>query len=974
MRSNSPEIRHEDSKGQGHCSARVTARQQGSLLIVAVFAACILLLAYWSSSLVLAQKGIVPPTRTATSVPKSTARRTRTASPATPVRTSTRWPTPSQSGTATRTRSSPATPTRTPEPTQTLPTTGTPTGSVTLRPTATPTGSATLTPTVPVTGTLLFAITPRESSVPPGGRVSYTVAVTNTSASQVSVILATSDTLVPAFGSSLSKANLSLPPRGAGTITLTVSASAKIAEDSANVTTITAKVNGVERGHSSVTTRLLLVKFNRTFSGMGVSDHNVSPSTTVNVQIGVSSHLSVSSATLSDLVPRDWSVSNTGGGTVGVVNADLQKVEWRLGNLTAGTVVTRTYTLKSPALATPAPHQYQFYSALSVANQRVQGDPWPVLLQHPLSVVHFRVGRDTPLEKMTFVAPPDTPGRGLAPFQSFRVRFLVSNEQPAAIRWKPQLEWSTRADGGFQIVPPGRAGAGQPFYIRPLDGIANRRLIPPALFGLGPGPGMPQNGMIFTTENPAQVSVLNARSFTEIEFSVHAGVDAAYSTGYSFRLSDEGRIMTGKIARIETGAPPPLQLTQPQYPGVDAKAAGRAPARLATGPSPHGGYSNTADQCAACHRQHTARSRNLLAFADPQSSQCFTCHNGTGASTNVAVHYSDPSVPANNPTTSSFYSHPATTASSHTNAASDEFQGVLNRHSECSDCHNPHKNDTSLAAATASGFTASGAVQNTAGVSAGKTWKSAITYQYELCLKCHSSYTILLSYSKKSYMMLDQAAEFTPANASFHPVEGAGKNTTAAMAASLAGSSPYKLWNFAVGSVVRCENCHGDYRLATPATPPGVNALLAPHTSRYPYLLMNNYRDRVLKSSGENYSAADFALCYECHAEAPFVSGGGSSTATNFRLHSLHTSNIGGRSTSTDIDTPGAGAGRAICAECHYRVHGQGTNASGNPGGSRLVNFAPNVTASGSGQLKWDPATRTCYLTCHGDNHNPEHY
>jgi short subunit dehydrogenase-like uncharacterized protein len=137
---------------------------------------------------------------------------------------------------------------------------------------------------------------------------------------------------------------------------------------------------------------------------------------------------------------------------------------------------------------------------------------------------------------------------------------------------------------------------------------------------------------------------------------------------------------------------------------------------------------------------------------------------------------------------------------------------------------------------------------------------------------------------------------------------------------------------------------------------------------------MNNYRDRGLKSAGENYAAADFALCFQCHAEAPFTSGGGSSTATNFRLHSRHMTNIGGKSASTDIDTPGAGPGRAICAECHYRVHGQGANASGNPSGTRLVNFAPNVTASSGGQLRWDPATRTCYITCHGDNHNPERY
>jgi len=260
-------------------------------------------------------------------------------------------------------------------------------------------------------------------------------------------------------------------------------------------------------------------------------------------------------------------------------------------------------------------------------------------------------------------------------------------------------------------------------------------------------------------------------------------------------------------------------------------------------------------------------------------------------------------------------------------------------------------------------------------VSQAGSWKPVSNYSYELCLKCHSAYTTLLAYTKPSYKMLNQAAEFNPANVSFHPVEAAGKNATTAMANSLAGTSPYKLWTFTVGAVIRCENCHGDYRLANPAAPPAANARSAPHTSKYPNILMNNYRDRLLKSAGEQYAAVDFALCYMCHAEAPFTSGGGNSTATNFRLHSLHLTNIGGRSgASTDIDTAGAGPGRAICAECHYRVHGQGINAPGNASGSRLVNFAPDVTVNGSGRLAWDPTTRTCYLSCHGDSHNPERY
>ena len=53
------------------------------------------------------------------------------------------------------------------------------------------------------------------------------------------------------------------------------------------------------------------------------------------------------------------------------------------------------------------------------------------------------------------------------------------------------------------------------------------------------------------------------------------------------------------------------------------------------GPTPHGPYTIVDGQCAACHRTHTSKDRNLLPKASPQSTECFTCHDGTGADTNV---------------------------------------------------------------------------------------------------------------------------------------------------------------------------------------------------------------------------------------------------------------------------------------------------------------------------------------------------
>jgi len=71
---------------------------------------------------------------------------------------------------------------------------------------------------------------------------------------------------------------------------------------------------------------------------------------------------------------------------------------------------------------------------------------------------------------------------------------------------------------------------------------------------------------------------------------------------------------------------------------------------VATAASPHGPYNSMrTDACAGCHRAHTAKSVDLLPQASPQSTLCFTCHDGTGASSDVESQYTDPAVTANDP-------------------------------------------------------------------------------------------------------------------------------------------------------------------------------------------------------------------------------------------------------------------------------------------------------------------------------------
>jgi predicted CXXCH cytochrome family protein len=393
--------------------------------------------------------------------------------------------------------------------------------------------------------------------------------------------------------------------------------------------------------------------------------------------------------------------------------------------------------------------------------------------------------------------------------------------------------------------------------------------------------------------------------------------------------------------------------------------------------TPHLAGGVVTDTCAACHRSHSGQNDNLVESV-PQSTLCFSCHDGTGSMYDVESEYADPSVPANDEATSSFYSHASASPSSHTSARADEFAGVLNRHAECADCHNPHSLTSDDAASTASGWLASGSLLGTAGVAATSplTWKDPVSYEYELCLKCHSGYTQLLTYGAESEKKKDKAVEIDPTNASYHPVRAPGTNSTTEMENSLAGGT---LWQFTTASTVRCVNCHANSGLL--AGSPAWYGNLAPHASQNRGLLLANYRDRDLKPTGEGYDAVEFDLCFLCHSPAPFATGDEESPPridTNFQLHGFHMIGIAGDAgASLDIDTPGAGEGNAICAECHFDLHSTSLAPyAGNQDYSRGVNFAPNVEPlAPNAEPQWSgPTTRTCALVCHGESHDGYSY
>jgi hypothetical protein len=122
-----------------------------------------------------------------------------------------------------------------------------------------------------------------------------------------------------------------------------------------------------------------------------------------------------------------------------------------------------------------------------------------------------------------------------------------------------------------------------------------------------------------------------------------------------------------------------------------------------------------------------------------------------------------------------------------------------------------------------------------------------------------------------------------------------------------------------------------------------------------------------------------------CHAVEPFTAGTGNRTDTNFRYHGFHMWDITdeGSSGNRDIDTPDAGSGNAICAECHFRPHSNALRygtyqaPAGGYVADRLVNFSPNVIGA-LGNIRWQRrasgAGGNCTLTCHGVSHVNEGY
>ncbi len=200
---------------------------------------------------------------------------------------------------------------------------------------------------------------------------------------------------------------------------------------------------------------------------------------------------------------------------------------------------------------------------------------------------------------------------------------------------------------------------------------------------------------------------------------------------------------------------------------------------------------------------------------------------------------------------------------------------VNHRHVTCSDCHNAHQVIRDPAPSSSdrtnrlAGVSRVQVVNGGAGVVPTYRFVAAADpgdeHEYEICFKCHSSWT------KQPAGQPDIARLTNPANPSYHPIQGEGRNARIDPRSFAEG--------FDVRSIITCSDCHG-----------GDDSVRGPHGSSYRYLLR--------KSEEE--------ICFECHARNVYVDG---SSGSRFLSHTSHA------------------ASRIGCTVCH-ESHGSTRNGA----------------------------------------------
>ncbi len=136
------------------------------------------------------------------------------------------------------------------------------------------------------------------------------------------------------------------------------------------------------------------------------------------------------------------------------------------------------------------------------------------------------------------------------------------------------------------------------------------------------------------------------------------------------------------LGAVRVLSPPQAQWRAPQAAQLHAKALVRPvqkkdQQKRSPFVSPHGGYDQNTTLCDSCHSVHVAPSATGLLSQDPARLVCYSCHDGTRASSNVREAFGEAVIGSS--TKQSYHPVPA------------PLDGIR---LQCSDCHNPHLSQT----------------------------------------------------------------------------------------------------------------------------------------------------------------------------------------------------------------------------------------------------------------------------------------
>lgn len=257
----------------------------------------------------------------------------------------------------------------------------------------------------------------------------------------------------------------------------------------------------------------------------------------------------------------------------------------------------------------------------------------------------------------------------------------------------------------------------------------------------------------------------------------------------------------------------------------------------------------------------------------------------------------------------------------------------------CWDCHNPHLVNERAADPPF----ASGLLEGVSGIDRQGSPLEAVTYEYEVCLKCHGDDAADAEFVPRYVASNNTRTDFDSANPSYHPVVAMGKELDVPSIPSSLSPSLQPM------DQIYCSSCHAD----------DSGNSNGPHGSSYPPIL----RERYETADGTPESYENYALCYRCHEQSSILAD------ASFVKKAIPTTPSGGGHS-------GHLAAGAPCAACHD-PHGINDELAGSDTGdhTHLINFDSAIVqplGTALEPLFEDTGTHSgnCTLVCHGVTHD----